>query len=93
MSNFKPGQKVVFIGGPDLDLEVNTIPEKEIVTLDRFIFFQGRNAWFVKEYPYSKLGNLLVADEKHIRPLDHQFAEDLCASLARQAIRENLIQN
>ena len=81
MSNFKAGEKVVWISD-SVDNKVCIIPKiNEIITLKAYVDY---NHWDVVEYPCDKNGKLQCFAELNFRKLDTQFAEDVFAKLIEE---------
>lgn len=89
MSNFKIGQKVVYIG-PSKHPEFVEPKKHEIITISGFsqVF---NSSVYITEYPHSTKGARQSFALKSIRPLDHQFAEDVLAKIAELAKQDELV--
>jgi len=77
MSNFKVGQKVVYIGGA-INKDFLEPQKNEIVTISGISPY-FIDSYYLSEYPKSKLGDIQSCTGKSLRPLNHQFAEDVIA--------------
>ena len=81
MSNFKIGEKVVYIPIEDNTFHLNkscNIPKKyEIVTIKSFCNTYDKNI-DIKEYLYDENGTPQSFHIRHFRKLDHSFGEKIC---------------
>jgi len=89
MSNFKIGEKVVWISASVENKDCIIPKMNEIITLKSYVNY---NHWDVSEYQFDKFGKLQCLDERNFRKLDTQFAEDVCAKLIEEFNTE-LISN
>lgn len=80
MSNFKVGQKVVYIGGcinPEM-----TPPNKNDIVEICGIYNKRAEYYRLSGFEFSSLtGGEQWYSSKSLRPLDHQFAEDVIAMI------------
>ena len=88
MSNFKIGEKVCIIGCNNIGMIVPI--KNEIVTI-KSMCTKHEDSYFIEEYQYAKNGNTQSFHSDHIRKLDHQFGEDVCAEILKKVKEESLI--
>lgn len=94
MSNFKVGEKVVFVMQPDAKprygspINVFNLPQQnEIVEIHSFY---GENHVNLVGYLNNKKGGKQSFHIRHIRKLDHQFSEDVIADIIKKVKEEEL---
>jgi len=88
MSNFKVGEKVVWISNSVENKDCIIPKVNDIITLKSYVNY---NHWDVVEYPVDKFGKLQCLDERNFRKLDTQFAEDVCAQLIEEFKQETIL--
>jgi len=100
MSNFKVGQKVVCVdASPTINPTINTkrgvvFPiEKEIYTIRGFTRYNGGIYLEGLIHGFHHDGEEVGLKTRRFRPLDHQFAEDVCAAITEQVKQEYLIES
>lgn len=85
---FKIGEKVVYIGGDKNDI-FNRPKQNEIVTIDG-IDIDGD--YSCVGYRYSKRGIPQYFNEKELRRIDYEFAENVLSNIVKEVKKEELVR-
>jgi len=84
MSNFRIGEKIVFIGAKHDKDPMCLLPKiNEIVTVSGFSEV-NKGSLYIREYPVATTGVVQSITDCCFRKLDWQFGHDICAELSRQ---------
>ena len=89
MSNFKVGEKVVWISESVPNPLSNPPKKGDIVTL-KSPCTEFEDNWDILGYEYNNYGCLQSFHSRHFRKLDHQFSEDVIAEIIKQVQEESL---
>lgn len=91
MSNFKVGEKVVFVMQKGAKPNKNhRIPnDNEILTITG-VYRKDNNFFYLSGYEFDLVGCRQPIHKKHFRKLDHQFSEDVIAEIIKQVKKESL---
>jgi hypothetical protein len=79
MSNFKIGEKVCIVGCKNSKM-IYPKNKNEIVTIKSFSNIHS-DSYYIKEYLYDFNGEIQSFHSNHLRKLDHQFADKICAEI------------
>lgn len=90
MSNFKIGEKVVFVGDLHKLSDTIILPKiNEIVTIDGFSMV-NKGSLYIKEYMLNTEGITQSITSDSFRKIDYEFAENLLKEISKSVNQKHL---